>query len=102
MRQHYVVKAMVGGLLGTLLQTIMVYGVAPMLAGQSMDMAAMLPVLLCSGHARAPPQRDLPAGVYCYRPNPYLDHQCQQYALGRASAVRRRGYHGADAGRRGL
>ena len=42
MRQHYVVKAMVGGLLGTLLQTIMVYGVTPMLAGQSMDMAAML------------------------------------------------------------
>ena len=42
MRQHYVTKAMVGGLLGTLLQTIMVYGVAPMLAGQSMDVAAML------------------------------------------------------------
>jgi len=31
-----------GGLLGTLLQTIMVYGVVPMMAGQSMDMAAML------------------------------------------------------------
>ena len=42
MRQHYVAKAMVGGLLGTLLQTIMVYGVAPMMAGQSMDVAAML------------------------------------------------------------
>ena len=53
MRQHYVVKAMVGGLLGTLLQTIMVYGVAPMLAGQSMDIAAMPgpPVLrACSLH----------------------------------------------------
>jgi hypothetical protein len=33
---------MVGGLLGTLLQTIMVYGVAPMMTGQSMDVAAML------------------------------------------------------------
>src|SRR5262247_1347704 len=42
MRQHYVAKAIVGGLLGTLLQTIMVYGVAPMMAGQSMDVAAML------------------------------------------------------------
>ena len=30
MRHHSVAKAIVGGLLGTLLQTIMVYGVAPM------------------------------------------------------------------------
>ena len=42
MRQHYVAKAMVGGLLGTLLQTITVYGVAPMMVGQSMDVAALL------------------------------------------------------------
>jgi hypothetical protein len=42
MRQHNVTKAMVGGLLGTLLQTIIVYGVAPMMAGQSMDVATML------------------------------------------------------------
>ncbi len=42
MRQHYVAKAMVGGLLGTLLQTIMVYGVAPMMAGQSMDVGGLL------------------------------------------------------------
>src|SRR5215470_31110 len=42
MRQHYVAKAMVGGLLGTLLQTIMVYGVAPMMAGPPMNVAAML------------------------------------------------------------
>jgi len=42
MRQHYIIKAIAGGLLGTLLQTITVYGVAPMMAGQSMDMAAML------------------------------------------------------------
>ena len=42
MRQHYVAKAMVGGLLGTLLQTAMVYGVAPMMAGQSTGVAAML------------------------------------------------------------
>jgi uncharacterized membrane protein YagU involved in acid resistance len=48
MRQHCVAKAMVGGLLGTLLQTIMVYGVAPVMAGQSMDVAAML------GHSCAP------------------------------------------------
>ena len=48
MRQYYVAKAMVGGLLGTLLQTIMVYGVAPMIAGQSMDGAAI------TGHACAP------------------------------------------------
>src|SRR5215467_11502285 len=42
MRQHYLAKALVGGLLGTLLQTIMVYGVAPMMAGQSIDVATML------------------------------------------------------------
>ena len=48
MRQYYVAKAMVGGLLGTLLQTIMVYGVAPMIAGQSMDGAAI------TGHTCAP------------------------------------------------
>jgi hypothetical protein len=42
MRQHYAAKAMVGGLLGTLLQTITVYGVAPMLAGQSIDGAVLL------------------------------------------------------------
>ena len=48
MRHYYVAKAMVGGLLGALLQTIMVYGVAPMLAGPSMDGAAI------TGHACAP------------------------------------------------
>ena len=42
MRQHDVAKAMVGGLLGTLLQTIMVYGVAPIMAGQSMDVGGLL------------------------------------------------------------
>jgi hypothetical protein len=42
MYQHYVTKAMVGGLLGTLLQTIMVYGVAPIIAGQPIDVTAML------------------------------------------------------------
>jgi hypothetical protein len=47
MRQHDAVKAMAGGLLGTLLQTIVVYGVAPIMAGQSIDVAAML------GHACA-------------------------------------------------
>ena len=42
MHQHPVIQAMQGGLMGTLLQTIMVYGVVPMLMGQPMDMAAML------------------------------------------------------------
>ena len=42
MRQHYVAKAMVGGLLGTLLQTIMVYGVASVMVGHSMNVAALL------------------------------------------------------------
>jgi hypothetical protein len=42
MQQHYVHRAMVGGLLGTLLQTIVVYGVAPILAGQAMDVATLL------------------------------------------------------------
>jgi len=42
MQQHYVSKAIVGGLLGTLLQTIVVYGVAPIMAGQAMDVTALL------------------------------------------------------------
>ena len=48
MRHYYVAKAIVGGLLGTLLQTIMVYGVAPLIAGPSMAGAAI------TGHACAP------------------------------------------------
>jgi hypothetical protein len=48
MRPYDVAKAMVGGLLGTLLQTIMVYGVAPLIAGPSMAGAAIM------GHACAP------------------------------------------------
>ena len=47
MRPYYVAKAMGGGLLGTLLQTIMVYGVAPLIAGPSMAGAAI------TGHACA-------------------------------------------------
>ncbi len=42
MRPHDVATAMVGGLLGTLLQTIMVYGVAPVMAGQSINVAVLL------------------------------------------------------------
>jgi len=42
MRQQAVIQVMGGGLLGTLLQTMVVYGVVPMLTGQSMDMVAML------------------------------------------------------------
>jgi hypothetical protein len=42
MRQHYVSKAMVGGLLGTMLQTMVVYGVAPLTTGQAIDGTALL------------------------------------------------------------
>jgi uncharacterized membrane protein YagU involved in acid resistance len=48
MRPYDVAKAMGGGLLGTLLQTILVYGVAPLLAGPPMAGAAI------TGHACAP------------------------------------------------
>jgi hypothetical protein len=48
MRPYDVAKAMGGGLLGTLVQTIMVYGVAPLIAGPSMAGAAI------TGHACAP------------------------------------------------
>ena len=48
MRPYDVAKAMGGGLLGTLLQTIMVYGMAPLIAGPSMAGAAI------TGHACAP------------------------------------------------
>ena len=42
MHQHAVIRAMEGGLLGTLLQTMVVYGMAPLMTGQSMDLATML------------------------------------------------------------
>ena len=42
MRQNAVSTAMVGGLLGTLAQTLMVYGIIPMLRGQAIDMASLL------------------------------------------------------------
>jgi len=42
MQQHYVAKAMVGGLLGTLLQTLMVYGVAPVMAGHAINVEVLL------------------------------------------------------------
>lgn len=48
MYQHTMSKAMVGGLLGTLAQTMLVYGIAPLMAGQPQDMATML------GHACTP------------------------------------------------
>jgi len=48
MRPDDVAKAMGGGLLGTLVQSIMVYGLAPLIAGQSTDVAAL------TGHADAP------------------------------------------------
>jgi uncharacterized protein DUF6789 len=48
MRQHAVIRAMEGGLLGTLLQTMVVYGVMPCIMGQSMDLAALL------GHTCSP------------------------------------------------
>ena len=42
MRQRTVIQAMQGGLLGTLLQTMTVYGVMPLMLGRSVDLAAML------------------------------------------------------------
>ena len=36
MQQHIVIKAMLGGLLGTLGQILFVYGVAPLMAGQAL------------------------------------------------------------------
>jgi hypothetical protein len=48
MRQHDVAKAIGGGLLGTLVQTLMVYGVAPVLGGQSIHVAVL------RAHACAP------------------------------------------------
>ena len=105
MRQHYVSKAMVGGLLGTLLQTIVVYGVAPMMAGQAMDVATLLERSCSSGSAGAYPERrcDLPTGV-CMAIVPILLCTTGRagYTLGRAHLARRRSRHGADAGRRGL
>jgi hypothetical protein len=41
MRPHDVATALRGGLLGTLLQTLMVYGVVPVLAGQSIPVAVL-------------------------------------------------------------
>jgi hypothetical protein len=48
MRQHDIAKAIGGGLLGTLVQTLMVYGVAPVLGGQSIHVAVL------RAHACAP------------------------------------------------
>lgn len=42
MQQYTVSKAMVGGLLGTLGQTLLVYGMAPLLTGQDIHLEAML------------------------------------------------------------
>jgi len=41
MQQHIVLKAMLGGLLGTLGQILFVYGVAPLMAGQVLELAAL-------------------------------------------------------------
>jgi hypothetical protein len=41
MQQHIVIKAMLGGLLGTLGQILFVYGVAPLMAGQALDLAVL-------------------------------------------------------------
>ena len=42
MRQHTVIRAMQGGLLGTLLQTMTVYGMMPLMLGRSVAPAALL------------------------------------------------------------
>ena len=41
MQQHMVIKAMLGGLLGTLGQILLVYGVVPLMAGHALDLAAL-------------------------------------------------------------
>lgn len=42
MRAYTMSKAMGAGLLGTLIQTILMYGVTPIVLGRSMDLAALL------------------------------------------------------------
>src|SRR5215217_5395411 len=42
MRQHFVAKAIIGGLLGTLLQMIAVYGVSSIMTGDAMHVAILL------------------------------------------------------------
>lgn len=41
MQQHMVIKAMLGGLLGTLGQILLVYAVVPLIAGHALDLAAL-------------------------------------------------------------
>jgi hypothetical protein len=41
MQQHMVIKAMLGGLLGTLGQILLVYGVVPLMAGHTLESAAL-------------------------------------------------------------
>jgi hypothetical protein len=41
MQQHMVIKAMLGGLFGTLGQILLVYGVAPLMTGQALELAAL-------------------------------------------------------------
>jgi hypothetical protein len=41
MQQHMVIKAMLGGLLGTLGQILLVYGVVPLIVGHARELAAL-------------------------------------------------------------
>ena len=41
MQQRRVIKAMLGGLLGTLGQILLVYGVAPLMAGQALELSVL-------------------------------------------------------------
>ena len=41
MQQHRVIKAMLGGLLGTLGQILLVYEVAPLMAGQALELSVL-------------------------------------------------------------
>ncbi len=41
MQQHMVIKALLGGLLGTLGQILLVYAVAPLMAGHALELAAL-------------------------------------------------------------
>jgi hypothetical protein len=77
MQQHMVIKAMLGGLLGTRGQILLVYGVVPLMAGHALELAALrdLPcalgllthlvsgsVLLPLGYLAVPPH-DVPGSI---------------------------------------
>jgi hypothetical protein len=99
MRQHGDTSAG-GGLLGTLLQTMTMYGVMPLMLGRSVDPAAML------GHACAV---SLLAHVFSgvcssrqricvYHPKACRNYLSSRGSSGQGSSERHRGHHCPSAG----